>query len=416
MIIRLAARSALTIAAILLAAGLLWGLGLEHAVRRAPADAPWMRHDGWLALREAVELLPPADRDRLFERLAADPALDVRLLPPGSPPPPGPPPVAGVHLPLTDGSGVLSVGPMRPPELPGAVRWGGLVLLVLTILITALALALPLGRQLQRLQRAIEALAEARFDVRVAGGTGSIGGLERVLDGAAARLEDLFRERQELIQTVSHELTTPLARARLILASMRRSAPDPADGGIHGLAGGPDALAQLDREIDELTALADELAAWVDADAAPHPTEPVDVAAAARDLAELAAARSDDRIAVRVIAPPDGAAAAILSPRHLDRALDNLLRNACRFARAQVELRVDVEAGAVRVTVGDDGPGIPEADRQRVLQPFVRLDEGGMGLGLSIARRIAERRGGRLDVGASPLGGAELRLTLPVAG
>jgi signal transduction histidine kinase len=127
-------------------------------------------------------------------------------------------------------------------------------------------------------------------------------------------------------------------------------------------------------------------------------------------------------VAVAVDAPD---AAVVQGNRtQLRRALANLLDNAGRHARATVHVTVLERDGRVRVLVDDDGPGIPEADRERVFERFVRLDEhrarggvddavGGAGLGLSLVRRIMDRHHGTAQVETAPLGGTRIVLDLP---
>ena len=99
----------------------------------------------------------------------------------------------------------------------------------------------------------------------------------------------------------------------------------------------------------------------------------------------------------------------------------NLLENACKWCRSAIDVRVEpVTAAAgrstgVRLTVGDDGPGIPEDAIDSLLERGTRLDEStpGHGIGLAIVRDIAESYGGTLEIGRSPAGGAELRVTIP---
>ncbi|MGH3472671.1 MAG: sensor histidine kinase, partial [Nocardioidaceae bacterium] len=108
-------------------------------------------------------------------------------------------------------------------------------------------------------------------------------------------------------------------------------------------------------------------------------------------------------------------------PRRLQRAVDNLLANARRHAHTQVEAAVVATGKDVLVTIDDDGLGIPAADRDRVFERWLRLDEararddGGAGLGLPIARSIARGHGGDVTIEESPLGGARAVLRLPLA-
>jgi signal transduction histidine kinase len=101
--------------------------------------------------------------------------------------------------------------------------------------------------------------------------------------------------------------------------------------------------------------------------------------------------------------------------------LGNLLDNAQRHAETVVSVAVRREGRHVVLTVEDDGAGVPEPERERIFERFVRLDdarsrdEGGAGLGLSIARDVAVRHGGTLRVGRAPSGGALVELRLPAA-
>jgi signal transduction histidine kinase len=102
----------------------------------------------------------------------------------------------------------------------------------------------------------------------------------------------------------------------------------------------------------------------------------------------------------------------------LRRVLRNLGDNAARHASTRVWFALAEDNGAVVLTVDDDGPGIPVADHQRVLQRFVRLDEaraGGSGLGLAIVAELVAAHDGTIDIVDSPLGGARLELRLPGA-
>jgi two-component system OmpR family sensor kinase len=97
----------------------------------------------------------------------------------------------------------------------------------------------------------------------------------------------------------------------------------------------------------------------------------------------------------------------------------NLLRNAAKYCSGRILLSARREHGKVEITVEDDGPGIPEVERERVFEPFFRLDRsrdratGGFGLGLSIARKAVLLHRGTLRVEESSLGGARFVITLP---
>jgi signal transduction histidine kinase len=106
--------------------------------------------------------------------------------------------------------------------------------------------------------------------------------------------------------------------------------------------------------------------------------------------------------------------------RLLMRAIGNVLRNAQKYAKTRILLSARKVGSGVEIAVEDDGPGIPETERERIFEPFYRLDRsrdrttGGFGLGLSIARKAVELHGGTIAAGVSVLGGARFVVTLPV--
>ena len=113
-------------------------------------------------------------------------------------------------------------------------------------------------------------------------------------------------------------------------------------------------------------------------------------------------------------------AAEVLGNRsQLSRVVRNLLSNATRLATQRVTVALSSGERGVELVIDDDGPGIPAADRDRVFERFVRLDEartaadGGAGLGLSIAHDIVTAHGGSITIGESPNGGARLTVCLP---
>jgi signal transduction histidine kinase len=99
----------------------------------------------------------------------------------------------------------------------------------------------------------------------------------------------------------------------------------------------------------------------------------------------------------------------------LKRALGNLLANAARFGESRVVIDIDDSPHELAIVVDDDGPGIPLGDRQRVFEPFVRLEKSGRGagLGLALVKRIAANHGGTVDAQESPLGGCRIRTVWP---
>ena len=103
--------------------------------------------------------------------------------------------------------------------------------------------------------------------------------------------------------------------------------------------------------------------------------------------------------------------------RAIERAIGNLIANAGRFAASTVGMECTLASASCVIDVDDDGPGIPVADRERIFDPFVRLEDSGRGagLGLTLVRRIVGCYGGTATAYESPLGGCRIRLVLPAA-
>jgi signal transduction histidine kinase len=274
--------------------------------------------------------------------------------------------------------------------------------------------------------RPVEQLRQGaeRIGAGVVGSSGPSGGDPQRLPVPAARdeiqalaltLNDMLgrlaagRARQRtFVADAAHELRSPLASMRTQLEVARHL----------GEAGElPDDLLP---EVDRLAALVEDLLLLARADAdAPLPAR-VDEVGVADLLDQVVVGYRDARVLV-VVGDSDPDAAVVASADELRRAITNLVDNAVRHARTRVEL-VAVRAGRdVLVTVTDDGPGIPPADRERVFDRFTRLDDGrardagGLGLGLSMVKEITEQHGGTVTIEDAPIGGARLRVRLPAA-
>jgi signal transduction histidine kinase len=130
----------------------------------------------------------------------------------------------------------------------------------------------------------------------------------------------------------------------------------------------------------------------------------------ARTLARLHAARG---LTVDVVV--DSAHAVRVQREDLDEMLGNLMDNACKWTRSRVTVSSEAQAGTIIISVEDDGPGVPVADRDVVLQRGVRADEAspGTGLGLAIVRDLAQLYGGSIQLGDAASGGLRAVLTLP---
>ncbi len=281
--------------------------------------------------------------------------------------------------------------------------------------IVALALLLPIAlwsrahwQGLQQLSRVADEFGAGKLSARARmPRSASIYPLAERIDHMADRIEELLVSQKNLLHSVSHELRTPIARLEFALELLDAKTEDP---------GQRKRIAAMEGDVRELNDLVNELLdmARLCSEQALR-RETVDVAGL---LAAAAASLPPGAPMLTVEASADGGTIEA-DPRLLGRALSNLLRNAQKYAGATIRLSARREAGKLVIAVEDDGPGIPEEERERVFEPFYRLDRsrdratGGFGLGLSIARKAVLLHGGNVTVETSALGGASFKVTLP---
>jgi signal transduction histidine kinase len=282
----------------------------------------------------------------------------------------------------------------------------GLVAMLVIIALVVAAGAYPVVRRLtgrlERLQRSVAAWGEGQLAMRVAvEGEDEVARLAASFNGSAARIEALVGAQKSLLANASHELRSPLARIRMAAELMAEQAT-PAIG------------AELRRNVAELDQLIDEvlLASRLDAVGTPLPRhEEVDLTGI---LAEECA---------RVDALLEARAHSVMGDaKLLRRMVRNLLENAVRYgASSAVEVRLAAAGDtALVLDVCDGGPGIPEAERERIFEPFYRVAgaseaAGGVGLGLALVRQIARHHGGEAQCLPNEAGGCCFRVTLPMA-
>jgi signal transduction histidine kinase len=252
--------------------------------------------------------------------------------------------------------------------------------------------------------------------VRVPATGDEIAALAVTINAMLDRLQRADEAQRRMVADAAHELRSPLAILRAGL-EVAQAYPDRTDW--------PAAAATAVAQAQRLTGLADDLLVLARLDAGTAPPEPetdVDVAA----VLARTAGETVTRDGIVVTCRAEGPVPVRLARRAFERILRNLLDNAVRHAAHRVEVLLDVAPAGearvrLRVEVRDDGPGIPPADRDRIFDRFTRLDTardrhaGGTGLGLSLARELAARLGGTLEVADEPPPGAAFVLTMPVS-
>jgi len=335
------------------------------------------------------------------------------LQPPREGPPPRPPPP-----PPLQGWAVLDLRPPMPPPWQ-LVAVAGLVLATLGI--SSALLARSISRPLGTLSQAATRLGGGDLDARAAlDREDELGEVGRAFDGMADRVVGLLRSEKALLAGVSHELRTPLARIRVALELAEEGDVATARASLADIT---DDLGELERLVDELlTAARLELGQSAPGAPALRPATVEAGVLVATAAERFLAVHPEHRLDA---AASDSAGKLEADPGLVARVLNNLLDNAAKYsAPAAGWVRLAVEGSPVEVTftVEDQGAGIAPEDLPHVFTPFFRADPsrsrstGGFGLGLSLARSIAEAHGGRLELASEPGRGTRATLVLPRSG
>jgi two-component system sensor histidine kinase CpxA len=271
-------------------------------------------------------------------------------------------------------------------------------------------LAIGIVRPLRQVARAVNQFGRGDLSMRVrVTRRDEIGDLGHAFNDMAERLETLLTAERRLLQDISHELRSPLARLNIAIELARHAEDRDA------------AATRLQREADRLTSLVGSLIEVTRMEGDPEAVkfESLSAGAIVDEVVNGCTLEADAR-QCRIVVHNDTSRALHGHPELLRRAVENVLRNAIRYAPPNTDISVGVAdaPSGVAITVRDRGPGVPEADLPRLVQPFFRVDEvrdpasGGIGLGLSIASRAVRLHHGSLVVeNAHP--GLRVSLMLP---
>jgi two-component system OmpR family sensor kinase len=414
--------------------GVLVTMGLVSAgINLATGHLGFWARGGPHFASHVARLLPAVDDpgleravDELHDELAIDltvldrdgrPAASAGVaIPPPDPRegPPGPGWVRGMHGVIAGtlrGGGLVLV---RLP-VPEGRNWHlRPVLLLVAALLASLLLVYPLSRSITRpveqLTAAVEAYGKGDLGKRsgLEASQDEVGRLARAFDEMADRIQAARKGEKELLANVSHELRTPLARIRVAMALVDASrARDPAVA---------QRLATVDEELDELERLIADVLTSSKLELSAQPLRREQVA-----LSPLLAKSSARALLLsqQVIAEIEPGLEVNADEALLARAIDNLIDNARKYGGKE-PLRVEARRadGAVVIAVRDHGPGFAPDELERVFDPFYRGNSArgqasGFGLGLSLARRVAEAHGGSIRAANPPGGGALIELRLP---
>lgn len=314
---------------------------------------------------------------------------------------------------LSDAEHFLRFGPF--PSFENNDQKAAATTLALVLLPAAIAIALllrPMAWQLRQVENAAEAIAGGELSARVdEASMNSAKPLAHAFNHMAERTESLVQTQRELLQAVSHELRTPLSRMRFAI-DLIGTAEDDAER--------QQRLASLDSATEELDGLVGELLSYVRLGNAEPQLEPESLSVQ-ESLKALVSKFSAIHPAIDFTACEEGVGdLAVWADRpSFLRAIGNLLSNAGRYAKTRVRIEAQSHASKTIIDIDDNGQGIPEHDRERVFEPFVRLEEEsngigrGVGLGLALVQRIVAQNGGTVQVLQSPLGGCRIRTEWP---
>ncbi len=281
--------------------------------------------------------------------------------------------------------------------------WFSLLFFILLAIAVALWLW-PVARDIARLQQQLQQFSTNHDTSLTLPARSFIAPIASSFQQMSHQIRDLVTLQREMTHAVSHELRTPIARLSFALE-------------MAGQLPAAERSAML-QDVRELQQLVDEILDYARLEAGQLPLQLQQI-----DLTELLTNLQEK------LTPVPGAAIQLQLPanavcygdgHYLERAVQNLLVNAKKFAHSQIRLSLHNNQQYWLLTVDDDGPGIPAAQRELVLQPFYRIEAsrnkqaGGFGLGLAIVQRVMHWHKGTVAISESALGGARFELRLPL--
>lgn len=292
---------------------------------------------------------------------------------------------------------VIALGPL--PAQPGSSAFIETLVIVSYYVLVALLLFLwirPFYRDLSSLRYAASQFGRDDFQTRVSvDGNSSILPVANSFNKMAERIQYLVTAHRDLTNAVAHELRTPLARFKFGLEMIPK---------IQSGERLTEHLNGMKTDIQELEVLIDEMLTYARLSEDNLQLQRHNVRLNDWLQLQLAQYRNSQPPVLLNTQAADELTVVAFNPDLLARAMHNIIRNCLRYAASQVAVSCLISSGEVTLQICDDGPGIPEGDRQRVFEPFARLDtsrdrqSGGYGLGLAIAKRILQRHGGDIHL------------------
>jgi signal transduction histidine kinase len=393
---------------------------LESPSTALSMDEPW--YDDARPVDEEFEAFVTRVRERMAGRYdhqvielarAPAPAAGSGAGSPALRPPPPPPPALARMLAkpragnvstqarLGDGS-VVTFRYSPPPavaERPLRII-GSLLLVAVVVSLLSIWVVRRLTRPLDMFARAADGLARDLEQAPLAeSGPREVSSAAHAFNRMQRALRTLIHTRAQALAGVSHDLRLPITRVRLRLEQLP-------DGPVRDA---------IERDLAEMETLIDDTLAFLRAGDSSEAASPTRLDALVEGVADDIAALGADIEVHGSVAQP-----VTLRPAITRRCLANLMDNARRYGGGRITVTLSNTASEARVDIDDRGPGIPEAELERVFEPYVRLEAsrarhtGGSGLGLAIARAVARAQGGDITLTRRPEGGLRASLVLPL--
>ncbi|AEV62439.1 ATP-binding protein [Pseudomonas ogarae] len=311
---------------------------------------------------------------------------------------------------IDDGSQLLSIKlPAEPSLMPFYIAVAYLMIAIMIGFVLFFWVR-PHWRDLEKLRLAAERFGGNDLSVRIQlSKRSNIRDLAEHFNLMAARIEGLIANQRELTNAVSHELRTPIARLSFELDQLKQQ-PDPSQN--------RELIDDMYADLGELEEMVSELLTYASLEQGATVIVREDIQA--RDWLDSvvgSVALEAEAAGVQLLIAECPVEVVRIEPRFMARAVINLLRNAIRYADERVQVSLTRAGDHYEVRVNDDGPGVPLDGREKIFEPFARLDAsrdrrtGGFGLGLALVRRVSQSHRGHVEVTDSPWGGASFRLT-----
>ncbi|MBT2297724.1 ATP-binding protein [Pseudomonas fluorescens] len=311
---------------------------------------------------------------------------------------------------IDDGSQLLSIQLPAEPSLMPFYIVAAYLMVAIMIGFVLLFWVRPHWRDLEKLRLAAERFGGNDLSVRIQlSRRSNIRDLAERFNLMAARIEGLIANQRELTNAVSHELRTPIARLSFELDQLKQQSDQSQNREL---------IANMYADLGELEEMVSELLTYASLEQGATVIVREDIPA--RDWLDSvvgSVALEAEAAGVQLSIAECPVAMVRIEPRFMARAVINLLRNAIRYADEQVQVSLIRAGDHYEVRVNDDGPGVPPDGREKIFEPFARLDAsrdrrtGGFGLGLALVRRVSQSHRGHVEVTDSPWGGASFRMT-----